>query len=122
MVLVSGWPYANVALIVALVIALPILFYIEVQFTPCFRVILAFGSAMLLAAPALFPVLAFLGESVRVQGLPIWRTSLDGMVMALGIPIFPDLWRVWDGSYKVVASPPAVSRKWWKFEDGVISG
>ncbi len=113
MVLVSGWPYANVALIVALVIALPILFYIEVQFTPCFRVILAFGSALLLAAPALFPVLAFLGESVRVEDLPIWRTSLDGMVMALGIPIFPDLWQVWDGSYKVVASPPIYYLSWF---------
>ncbi|NQV82797.1 MAG: hypothetical protein HQ494_03155 [Rhodospirillales bacterium] len=113
MVLVGGWPYANVALIAALAVTLPILFYIEVQFTACFRIALAFGSALLLAAPAVFPLIAILGESVRAQDLLLWRTSLDGMVMALGFPFFPDLWRIWDGSYQVVVSPPIYYLSWF---------
>ena len=115
MVLVSGWPYANAALIVALAIALPILLYRDARIAACLRVVLAFGSGLLLAAPALFPALAYLQVGDRIQEFQnhLWRASLGYLVMGLGVPIFPSPLRVWSGAYRMVISPPIYYLAWF---------
>lgn len=115
MVLVSGWPYANAALIVALAITLPISLHREARIAACLRVVLAFGAGLLLAAPALFPAMAYLQVGDRIQELQnhLWRASLGDLVMGLGVPVFPSLLRVWSGAYRMVTSPPIYYLSWF---------
>jgi hypothetical protein len=112
MVLVSGWPYANVAVIVTLAIMLPILFVKERWAPACLRVVLAFGSALLLSAPALFPVIAYLQEGDRVQSL-LWRPSLGDVLVSPGIPFFPTVLQVWSGEHQIVISPSTYYLSWF---------
>ncbi|MFT5484061.1 MAG: hypothetical protein ACI9GW_002723 [Halieaceae bacterium] len=115
LVLVSGWSFGVIALTAAITTILSVLFYKETRFYWCFRASLAFGSGLLMAAPALFPVLRFLEESLRSQwfGLSRWRPSLDGMLIGLGNPFAPDVWQIWDASYRVLPSQSLYYLSWF---------
>ena len=69
----------------------------------------------MLAAPALFPVIEYLDQSARVKEATrfMWRPSLDGLIFALGLPIYADVWRIWGGLYRLMASPPMYYLAWF---------
>lgn len=112
--LVSGWPYTIVALLVFVGVGTTTGLLLRRRLWPCFRVAVAAVFALAIAAPAVLPLWYYLEESTRLQvGLPdVFRADADTLV-ATGVPIFPDLWRVFSGPYRIVLSPPMHYASWF---------
>ena len=111
---VSGWPYTIVALAVAVTIGTAADAALRRRIRPGLRVLVATGLAAALATPALLPLWYYLAESTRLrEGLPgELQADLDTLVAA-GVPVFPDGWRVFGGAQRLTSSPPMQYASWF---------
>jgi hypothetical protein len=112
--LASGWPYTVVALLVIIGIGTVISFALNGRFGPCIRVIISVGLAGAIAAPAFLPLWFYLEESTRVHGelTNVFVTYL-GTLVAVSLPIFPEVWRVFSNVDSTSVSPPIHYVSWF---------
>ena len=112
--LVSGWPYTVVALLVIIGIGTVISFALNGRFWPCVRVIISVGLGGAIAAPAFLPLWFYLKESTRVHGelTNVFVTYL-GTLVAVSLPIFPEVWRVFSNVDSTSVSPPIHYVSWF---------
>lgn len=110
----SGWPYTIVALGVAVVLGTATDLFLRRRTRPAIRVLLSTALAAGLAAPALLPLWNYLAESTRLRaGLPgELQADLDTL-LAVGVPIFPDMWRTFGGAQQLTWSPPMQYASWF---------
>lgn len=112
--LVSGWPYTIVALMVVVVVSTVITLMFHGNGWRCLRVALALGLALALSAPAILPLWYYLSQSSRFEvGLhSVFQADVDTLI-AVGLPIFPDTWRVFSARLRTVSSPPMHYVSWF---------
>lgn len=114
MTLVSGWPFALLALLIACAVGLAVAAYDHRRVAPVLRSCLALAGGAALAAPALMPLVAYMEAGHRgiTPNSSQWLASLDGLFTA-GMPFFPDYWRTWRGEFDLLASPPMYYVSWF---------
>jgi hypothetical protein len=111
---VSGWPYTIVALTVATTVGLGVDGILRRRLRAAARVVLAAGLGAALALPALLPLWDYLAESTRLRGgLPGELQADLETLLAAGVPVFPDVWRVFGGTERVTWSPPMQYASWF---------
>lgn len=124
MVIVSGWPFALLALaIVVLIVSLFVVpHYFRENFQRLFPVYLALLTAALLAAPAILPMIPYARYSERpFETLIRWRSTLAA-VTAVGMPFYRSIWSGFSGvkpvalpmTYVAWFAPVVIANAGWK--------
>jgi hypothetical protein len=112
--LISGWPFTIVALGIAVAIGTGADFALRHRVRPCARVCFAMVVGACLAAPALFPLWFYLEESTRLRGSLTGELSAGfDTLLAAGVPVFPETWRIFGGTERLTYSPPMQYATWF---------
>ncbi|HEY8068962.1 MAG TPA: hypothetical protein VIF38_08715 [Burkholderiales bacterium] len=113
MVLVSGWPFANLALLISVMAAGVggIARGGRWLIGPTLRVLYSLLVGALLAAPAIVPVQQYLRHAFHSSDPGLWAAGLDGL-LGMGIPDFVTHWRTLPFEYGT-ARLPMVYAAWF---------
>lgn len=114
LVVASGWPFADAALLAGL--GAGVLAGVR---TPAGRLagaraVLATGLGFALAAPAWMPLVAAIGSTARLTEVfdpHAWQVPFPTL-LAIGAPIFPQVWNGF-GALSLIVSPPMQYVGWW---------
>ncbi|WP_236728800.1 hypothetical protein [Methylobacterium sp. WSM2598] len=114
LVVASGWPFADAALLAGIGTGVLIVLQSGAGLRSCARVVLAAGLGFALAAPAWMPLAAAIGSTARVAEAfyPHMLQAPLPTLLAIGAPLFPQIWVSFWGP-EIVASPPMHYVGWW---------
>jgi hypothetical protein len=104
--LLSGWPFANLALLISVLVAAGFLFdrRRQVGTNHVIRLLLCLMAGALLAMPAILPLKLYLNYTLRPFELGTWASDLPSLI-GVGLPFFSTKWTTFDGSIRQVFYP-----------------
>jgi len=104
MTLLSGWPFADLALVISVAAAAIIALDSSQPLRPIARVGAALAAGGLLAAPAVLPLMAYTAFAPRGASPAQWSADLPAL-LGFGTPLFSATWRGFDGLLQTVRHP-----------------
>jgi hypothetical protein len=120
--LVSGWPFADLALVLSLLAAGGVSWGRPGRFTAAAPIAMAVFAGLLLAAPAILPLVFYAPSTGRHSIVSTWAANLPSL-LGFGVPLFATQWSrvaqtaqfvAWPTAYVAWFAPIALANADWK--------